>query len=100
MKGNFLRLLAVLLFAGYAARAQENAPQPELDSFRQQELHLNDDKTLIFEPDAKPRLRDSVAVKSTPKKAGTKKEAHEDALNVNFLYFIIQKFKANDLLDL
>ena len=78
------------------------------------ELNLNDDKTLLFEHESKPKgpSKDSVMIHNKPslitttpakskpsehKTADSKEE--DDALSFNFLYYIIQKFKISDLID-
>lgn len=73
-----------------------------------QELNLNEDKALIYEPNEnrptrtiQSMQRDSLAMnaakKRTEKTSTDKKE--DDALSFNFLYYIIQKYKISDIVD-
>jgi hypothetical protein len=90
-------------------------PSYELQDANNQELNFNDeDKTLIFEPDAKsakqtpselhqstatvpPKGKNLEASKQGSNNANTKEG--EDALSFNFLYYIIQKYKGSDIVD-
>lgn len=71
-----------------------------------------DDKALILDSDTKSKVgRDSLATITRPaapaKKPaeagkpsiGKPKNDEDDPLSFNFLYYIIQKFKASDLID-
>ena len=118
MKRNFSYLLAfgvvltLITFTGAtpAMAQEEGIPGYEL----QDPVHPginSEEKTLLLDPESKPfrTVRDSLTTSparsySTPKKAaeikGSGKPANEeDPLSFNFLYYIIQKFKASDLID-
>lgn len=68
-----------------------------------------EEKTLLLDPESRAfrPVRDSIAVRSysTQKKASEavkpsgKPRNEEDPLSFNFLYYIIQKFKASDIID-
>jgi hypothetical protein len=104
-------LFALGILAGFTAHAQEVDPvnndekeiKEELSSHP--ELNLNEDKTLIVEPEQKSTLNHPVSKETTPSAKTTKpksnpeKDEDEDALSFNFLYYIIQKFKYSDIVD-
>lgn len=102
--------LALSMAASYGLFAQpshEGLSPRDLQDPNHQELNLNDDKTLLYEPDVKTKTnRDSIVAHARPmltpigrSKAGNKPSDDDDALSFNFLYFIIQKFKITDLVD-
>ena len=117
MKQKF-SVIAVLILAfagllGYSAQAQENREDPteeikELNATHP-ELNLEEDKTLISEPDQKVNGQHPAVLKEAPastlkssktKADGVKPVAEkegDDALSFNFLYYIIQKFKISDI---
>ncbi len=119
MKQKF-SVIAVLILAfagllGYSAQAQENREDPteeikELNATHP-ELNLEEDKTLISEPDQKVNGQHPAVLKEAPastlksskiKADGVKPVAEkeeDDALSFNFLYYIIQKFKISDIVD-
>jgi hypothetical protein len=116
MKQNFSPILVFLfalgILAGFTAQAQEDSPvNNEEKEIREElnnhpELNLNEDKTLISEPDQKPSSSTSTKEATHPAKVSKTKsdKAHpekgeEDALSFNFLYYIIQKFKISDIVD-
>jgi len=120
MKLNFLRFLGLTsLLLGFAiidATAQEGTPNNEIpDVISHPELNLNDDKTLLYEPDRTstekaPTNKDQniiIIPSKTTKgkaadnsvKAGSAKTPEDDALSFNFLYYIIQKFKISDIVE-
>lgn len=92
------------------ASAQDGYPHNNFQEPGYQELNLNEDKPLIYElNENRPSRtavnnsqRDSVATISAKvkaaKKAATEKK-DDDALSFNFLYYIIQKYKASDIVD-
>lgn len=95
---------------GHDAAAQDGYPHNNFQEPSYQELNLNEDKPLIYElnENRAPRTavnnsqRDSIAsvsakVKTTKKTSAEKKD--DDALSFNFLYYIIQKYKASDIVD-
>lgn len=108
-------VFAVFLFAfagllTLSAQAQENHPESadELKELKElttshPELKLDEDKTLLAEPDAKtvaPALMNREGISKQPKGKEAKNEKGEDdALGFNFLYYIIQKFKISDIVD-
>jgi hypothetical protein len=68
------------------------------------ELNLNEDKTLIAEPEQKlmlnhPAPKETTSSSKTKPKTNPEKDEDEDALSFNFLYYIIQKFKYSDIVD-
>jgi hypothetical protein len=117
MKLNFSYLLVfsvvltlITLTSATPAMAQEEGiPGYEL----QDPVHpgiSTEEKTLLLDPESRPfrTVRDSVANTSrysTTKrsaeavKAAGKPKNEEDPLSFNFLYYIIQKFKASDIID-
>ncbi len=111
MKQNF-SVFGVFLFAfaglfALSAHAQENHPE-SADELKElttshPELKLDEDKTLLAEPDVKtvaPALMNREGVSKLPKGKEAKNEKGEDdALGFNFLYYIIQKFKISDIVD-
>lgn len=119
MKQKF-SVIAVLILAfagllGYSAQAQENREDPaeeikELNATHP-ELNLEEDKTLISEPDQKGNGQHPAVLKEAPastlKSSKTKvdgvkpvaEKEEDDALSFNFLYYIIQKFKISDIVD-
>jgi hypothetical protein len=114
MKQNFspflIFLFALGILAGFTAHAQEVDPvnnnekeiKEELNSHP--ELNLNEDKTLIIEPEQKSTLNHPASKETTPSsktkpKTNPEKDEDEDALSFNFLYYIIQKFKYSDIVD-
>jgi hypothetical protein len=120
MKLNFFRFLGLssllLMLAIVDARAQEGTPNNEIpDLTSHPELNLNEDKTLLFEPDRNSSSEKSVQNKEqitiTPsrstkskttdltQKAAAAKNPEDDALSFNFLYYIIQKFKISDIVE-
>ncbi len=105
-------ILTLGLLSSNAAHAQEEGiPGYDLHD----PIHSganSDDKTLLLDSDAKSKTgRDSLAAISRPAAAvkkpadagkpssGKPKNDEEDPLSFNFLYYIIQKFKASDLID-
>jgi hypothetical protein len=95
------------------AFAQEGTEAQELNSHP--ELNLGDDKMLIMDGDSKvnkaSQNRETNAATSPtsnnakkqeqqkPSSNPTNDKTQEDPLSFNFLYFIIQKFKASEILD-
>lgn len=113
MKLNFSYLLAfgvvltlIILAGATPAMAQEEGiPGYEL----QDPVHpgINtEEKTLLLDPESRAfrPVRDSLAVRTQRKATDSAKPAgkprnEEDPLSFNFLYYIIQKFKASDIID-
>jgi len=94
----------------------EGRTSNELQGINHQELNVNDeDKTLIYEAEAKtgktisaethqtpansPKTKVSDPHKpgATPNNSNTKDG--DDALSFNFLFYIIQKYKFSDIVD-
>jgi len=102
-------IVGCLTLVSQSAIAQdEGYPHNYFQEQGYQELNLQDDKALIYEPtENRPTRtiqsiqRDSLAINSSKakgaKKAADKKE--DDALSFNFLYYIIQKYKISDIVD-
>ena len=119
MKVKFLSValsLVSLWLASLSVQAQDKELSPnELLDPNHSELNLNEDKTLLFEHESKPKgtFRDSAMVhdkpafiaitpsksKTSEHKSSNNSKEEEDALSFNFLYYIIQKFKISDLID-
>lgn len=92
------------------ASAQDGYPQSNFQEPSYQELNLNEDKPLIYELNenrssrttVNNSQRDSVSTLSAKAKAAKKtatEKKDDDALSFNFLYYIIQKYKASDIVD-
>lgn len=107
-------IITCALHLAVPSLAQDGAfPPYELQDANNQELNLNDeDKTLIYEQEAKPvkntaaeshqttsvvtaKTKNTVSNKPLANNAKTK--GKDDALSFNFLYYIIQKYKASDI---
>ena len=116
MRKKNLHLLSFLafLFCAYGpqASAQDGLPNPELNGYLYQDTNPYDEKPLLLEGELKNKItRDSAqSIRPTRTPAtGTKTASTEsrksaprngdDALNHNFLYYIIQKFKSSDLIE-
>ncbi len=117
-------LVTLTLCSVSGVMAQEGTPSNEIqDLDYHPELNLNEDKTLIYEPE-KPasstsnekatqtkeqivpannsgNSSKSVEAKSSEhnSKSSPAKNQEEDALSFNFLYYIIQKFKISDIVE-
>ena len=103
----------ILSFESFAQ--DEGLSSYELQDANNLELNYSDeDKALIFEPDAKSSKQapsesnqssTSISTKaktvdSTKQSSGTATDKEgEDALSFNFLYYIIQKYKGSDIVD-
>jgi hypothetical protein len=106
---------ALITFCAINANAQEGTPNNEIpDLSSHPELNLNEDKTLIFEPErtaspekvlnkeqilANPSRSTKVKATESASKSSGGKNPEEDALSFNFLYYIIQKFKISDIVE-
>ncbi len=116
MKLNFSNLLitfAAVLMLALSAQAQEELPILETQDPNHHELNLDEDKTLIYErTNSHPTtVKDSLQL--TPRVSpnhpykivrpdaskNNPKDAYDDALSFNFLYYMLQKFKLSDLID-
>jgi len=106
-----LVILGLMLAVALTASAQDDVPVPgpttNTSNLFSQDPAIYDEKPLLMEQD---KLRNPVAdslqhLKALPtppakqKTADPKKpQAEGDPLNFNFLYYIIQKFKASELM--
>lgn len=107
---------ALIVLSTLSANAQEGVPNNEIpDLTGHPELNLNEDKTLIFEPErtstSGEKSNNKEQITTTPSrttkvksgeatpKNGSGKNPEEDALSFNFLYYIIQKFKISDIVE-
>ena len=105
-------VFALMLVVAMSAAAQDEMPSPSSPTpsnlFTPDPANY-DDKPLIMEGEknyktVSPILSDSLSHRVVPvptakQKADAKKaEAEGDPLNFNFLYYIIQKFKASELM--
>ena len=112
MKVKVSHLLAafITIFLAIAAQAQEELPLLEVQDHR--ELNLDEDKTLIYDHSnhattvrdsiqSTPRIVPATSMKTAKPDAhrSLKEKEEADALNFNFLYYMIQKFKMSDLID-
>lgn len=100
-------LLGLMFAVALTASAQDDVPgpntSPAVSNLFSQDPAVYDEKPLLMEQSV--RTQDSVAHKMVPvppakaKSADPKKaQAEGDPLNFNFLYYIIQKFKASELM--
>ena len=79
--------------------AIKETPRNEPDPLLSSESESRNSKTLPASV-AKESARDSVQVKiAKPTKPAEKEEKGEDPLSFNFLYYIIGKFKLNDIIE-
>ncbi|HZY79012.1 MAG TPA: hypothetical protein VFE50_05775 [Cyclobacteriaceae bacterium] len=103
-------ILGVMLMVAYSASAQDDIPVPGPSSNNgaifSQDPAIYDDKAVMLEQDNRAiKLPDSLQHKiaTTPaakQKGDAKKpQAEGDPLNFNFLYYIIQKFKASEVME-
>ena len=122
MKIKFSHILAsaamLFLLGSLTSLAQDGGrTSNELQDVNHQELNLNDeDKTLIYEHDAKSgkntpneahqnpatttaKAKVSEAHKATPVSNNSNTKEGDDALSFNFLFYIIQKYKFSDIVD-
>jgi hypothetical protein len=121
MKIKFSNIVKSLIILGATILSFESFAQDEglssyeLQDVNNQELNYNEeDKTLLFEPDAKSSKQTpsessqtSISTSSKAKTLDSSKQSSgtaaskegEDALSFNFLYYIIQKYKGSDIVD-
>lgn len=110
MRAKFSYLLpgifSLMLLVAYSAAAQDDVPVPGPSAGNlYQDQNTYDEKPLLMEQDARSYRTPSdsvttirtITVPSSKPKAESKKP-EGDPLNFNFLYYIIQKFKASDLM--
>lgn len=99
-------LLGLMLAVALTASAQDEVPVPgpTTSNLFSQDPAVYDEKPLIMEQNIKP-AGDSLQHKVVPVPAAKQKavdpkkpQAEGDPLNFNFLYYIIQKFKASELM--
>ncbi|HRI77999.1 MAG TPA: hypothetical protein PLR06_00560 [Cyclobacteriaceae bacterium] len=104
---NLLATFAAVFILGLTAQAQEDMPVVENPDPYHREFNLNEDKILIYDRSHSTTAKDSVQVlqrvvpgnKALKPDASKNKEAEDDALSFNFLYYMLQKFKLSDLID-
>ena len=113
MKLNFSYLLAfgvVLTLISLAGATPALAQEEGIPGYELQDpVHpgINtEEKTLLLDPESRAfrPVRDSLAIRTQRKatesaKPSGKAKNEEDPLSFNFLYYIIQKFKASDIID-
>lgn len=97
-------ILCLMLTVAYTASAQDDVPVPgpNTQNIFNQDPTIYDEKPLMMEqtkalPDSlqqRPVMTAPANKKNDPKKP----QAEGDPLNFNFLYYIIQKFKASELM--
>lgn len=94
---------------------EENFSSQELQELKQPQhtelLNLEDDKPLLMEVETKTTRVNAPSsstkesstggspTQASKTKTAAKEKGEEDALNFNFLYFIIQRFKISDIVD-
>jgi hypothetical protein len=111
---NLLTTLAAVFFMALSAQAQEEMPILETQdpNPNHRELNLNEDKTLIYDRTSSHTTAVKDSIQSAPRVSpnhsnkakmdagkNNSKEAYDDALSFNFLYYMLQKFKLSDLID-
>ena len=116
MKLNFSYLLVfgvVLTLITFSNATTAMAQEEGIPGYELQDpVHpgiTTEEKTLLVEPETRAfkSVRDSVTTSSRYSskkpaeavKAAGKNKNEEDPLSFNFLYYIIQKFKASDIID-
>lgn len=109
-------LIGLMLAVALSASAQDDVPGPSsgstpaVSNLFSQDAQIYDDKPLLMEQGGGGRLINSdslvhrvVPVPAAKSKAGgaeaKKPQAQGDPLNFNFLYYILQKFKASELME-
>ena len=103
-------LLGLMLAVALSASAQDDVPGPTggasnttISNLFSQDAQIYDEKPLLMEQSVRP-LSDSLQHKVVPVPAAKSKndpkkpQAEGDPLNFNFLYYILQKFKASELM--
>lgn len=102
-------VLLVLLTWSFDSRAQDDMPGTDLNGLVTPDPSAYDEKPLLLESEGKlsrspidsAGTRTPViapAKKSATPNEGAKKKEESDPLNFNFLFYIIQTFKASDLM--
>lgn len=114
MKFKSLLLVSALILFAFALQAQEEQPINEPSETTHRDINLDEGKTLNGDHMNTHAVspRDSImaaqrAVQPNSSRAGRpeagrgarKEKESEDALSFNFLYYMIQKFKLQDLID-
>ena len=112
----FLPIVSAVALLSFTAYAQEETPIIEGPDPAHRELNFSEDKTLLYDQPTihqtqpayqQPGVRDSVGISKpinrttrpeTPRE-GQKPRSEDEALNFNFLYYIIQKYKLSDLIQ-
>ena len=111
---NLLTTLAAVWLLTLSAQAQEELPGTlETPDPSHREFNLNEDKTLMYDRTSSHTNAVKDSIQSTPRvtpnnsnkvvrpdaSKNNSKEAYDDALSFNFLYYMLQKFKLSDLID-
>lgn len=101
-------ILSLMLTVAYNASAQDDVPVPgpSTQNIFNQDPGIYDEKPLMMEQDQKYRSTTDTlqhravtpAAKPAAKDPKKQPEGSGDPLNFNFLYYIIQKFKASELM--
>jgi len=99
-------LLGLMLALALSASAQDDVPGPSVspntsNTIFTQDPSVSDDKPLLMDQGFKSldSLHRGVPVPAAKQKPDAKKpQAEGDPLNFNFLQYIIQKFKASELM--
>ena len=105
-------IFALMFVVALSAAAQDDMPSPSStvpSNLFSPDPAIYDDKPLIMDGERSlkmtgPLLADSLTHKVVPVPAAKKVEAKKpqaegDPLNFNFLYYIIQKFKASEMME-
>ena len=104
-------LMCLALTSSFLVSAQEGkmqdtdpvvkeTPRNEPDPLLNSESESRSTKNTLPATTARETVRDSVQVKITkPSKPIEKEEKEQDPLSFNFLYYIIGKFKLNDIIE-
>lgn len=100
-------ILSLMITVAYNASAQDDVPVPgpSTQNIFNQDPTVYDEKPLMMEQDQRYNKAPidtlqhrTVAPSAKPTSKDPKKQAEGDPLNFNFLYYIIQKFKASELM--
>jgi hypothetical protein len=96
-------ILSLMLVVAYSASAQDDVPVPgpSTQNIFNQDPGAYDEKPLMMEqksPVDSLQQRPIMPAPSNKKSDPKKPQAEGDPLNFNFLYYIIQKFKASELM--
>ncbi|MBX2965022.1 MAG: hypothetical protein KF845_02665 [Cyclobacteriaceae bacterium] len=106
-----LSVLGIFCFS-FAFGQDDRMPDPDYGGENKENRVINPSqdgindleiRNILRNPPGTPSTtsRDSVQIRTTPKKPETKSKTDENAsvLNFNFLYYLIERFKLSDLVD-